>query len=130
MINNNIIVDGHSHIGNDYFHGYTDLYKYIELMNITNIDYALLMPTPSPVIMINSSVSKYLGWYIYKNKIIYYSEVHPNNLGNPYKDVNYELYDSMIKTGNKNLFFINLNIASPYTLLLSQLYHLAYILSI
>lgn len=108
MKNDNIIIDGHSHIGNDYFHGYTDLNRYIELMNKTNIDYALLMPTPSPMKIINSIKAKYLGWYIHKNEILYYSDVNPNNLSNPYKEVNYELYGNVLNTDNKQLFFVPL----------------------
>ena len=102
----NIIIDGHSHLGNDYFHGYTDLNKYIELMDKTNIDYGLLMPTPSPIKIINYSKAKYLGWYIHKNEIVYYSDVHPNNLANPYEEVNYELFVTIINSNDSRLFFV------------------------
>lgn len=107
MIGNNIVIDGHSHFGNDYFHGNTDLYQYIDIMEKTKIDYSLLMPTPCPVKIINDNKNKYLGWYIHKNEILYYSEIN-NNISNPFKEVNYNYSELINLTGRNNLFFIPL----------------------
>lgn len=46
MKNHNIVIDGHSHFGNDYYHGFSDLNQYIENVKKNVIDYSLLMPTP------------------------------------------------------------------------------------
>lgn len=108
MKKDTIIIDAHSHFGSDYFHGDIDIIDYIELMNKVNIDYSLLMPPPTPVKLISNLRNKYLGWYIDKNKIFYYSDIVSTDIKNPYKEVNYNYHEIIKKTNKTNLFFIPL----------------------
>ena len=49
-----IIIDGHSHIGDDYRHGKSDINDYIEFCNSIGVNYGLVMPVPCPK-KVNSS---------------------------------------------------------------------------
>jgi|LSQX01.1.fsa_nt_gb hypothetical protein len=44
-----LIIDAHSHIGEDYYHGIANIDDYIELMRKSGIKAGLLMSVPSPV---------------------------------------------------------------------------------
>lgn len=97
-----VVIDGHSHFGNDYFHGKTSLEEYLAFINKEGIDYGLVMPTPVPV---NEFNKRYLCWEINSNEIQYVSEIF-EDVGNPYREVNEKYFDMVNKINSKKIFYI------------------------
>lgn len=95
-----LIIDAHSHIGNDYYHGSANIDEYVELMRKSGIHAGLLMSVPSPLYYENGEKKEYFRWEL-KDKFIYHGSL------NPYKEANDFVFDS-IKANNSdiNLFYV------------------------
>ena len=99
-----VIIDGHSHFGNDYFHGNTDLNDYIVFIESEGITCGLVMPIAVPV---DDHNNRFLIWEINKNQICYSSDVY-SEIKNPYRRVNEQYYQNVIDKKCKRLFYIPL----------------------
>ena len=89
-----IIIDGHSHCGLDFFHGYTGIDEYISFTEKSGINIGLIMGVPSPCKKLKEANSRYMYWTFDGNKIKY----HGNE--NPFLELNYNLYN-MLEEKNK-----------------------------
>lgn len=97
-----IIVDMHSHVGKDIFHGDSKLCEYIEYARKNNVNIGLIMPVPSPCIELSNPNIRYMYWKYLNGQMQYFGKE------NPYLEVNYQLYHQIkeINDTNINLFFI------------------------
>ena len=82
---NKFIVDSHSHIGKDIFHGESKIDEYIDFATKSGINVGVLMGVPSPCRELSNVNSRLMYWQYVKNVISY---VGPKN---PFKKMNYEL---------------------------------------
>lgn len=99
-----LIIDGHSHFGEDFFHGITLLEDYIKLIDDVGINYGLLMPTPCPI---NSDTkTRVLNWKIDNNQIVYSVHSQCKTNRNPYKDINYVYYKKLRNMNSAKLLFV------------------------
>ena len=96
-----IIIDGHSHIGDDYHHGNSKIEEYMEFCNSIGVNYGLVMPVPCPK-KVNSN-EPCLLWH-YDNGFIIEADK------NPYREINYELKNIVEKNDNRGmqLFYVPL----------------------
>ncbi len=94
-----MIIDGHSHIGDDYRHGNSDIRDYINFCNDIGVDHGLVMPVPFPKKL--NSDDPCLLWH-YDNGFVI------NASRNPYVEVNYELKEIVEKNNNQgmSLFYV------------------------
>lgn len=101
-MNNKFIIDGHSHVGQDIFHGKSDIDDYIAFAKKTGINVALIMGVPSPCKDLNDIHSRQMYWKYFDDKIHYYGK------NNPYMVLNYELSDLLKRSTSNNLqlFFV------------------------
>lgn len=102
-----MIIDCHSHFGNDYYCGNIDLDSYIKYCKALGIDIGFLMPTPWPNYFnedgkeVTSLIWEHVN---YKIKI-YYSVINGKKeqiYKNPYEQVNLQ-YFNLIKYNNTNI---------------------------
>ncbi|MBQ7139923.1 MAG: hypothetical protein IJO32_00290 [Bacilli bacterium] len=109
-----MIIDTHSHIGNDFYCGNIKIQDYIQFCKKNKIDIGFLMPTPWPQYKDNNQYVTSLIWehdnYIKKN---YYSLINGNKVSiesNPYKNVNYNCFDEINKNhcSDIQLYFVPL----------------------
>ena len=108
-----MLIDTHSHFGNDYYCGKIFLEDYIKFCEKTGINIGFVMPSPWPKYHSRNVEITSLIWehenYVKK----YYYSV--NEFGskrsiekNPYKYVNYEYFNNTMRTcnNNVNLYFV------------------------
>jgi hypothetical protein len=100
-----MVIDGHSHVGNEKFNNRAEirLEDYIDFIDRVGIDKGLIMPVPCPIVPINcdefEAGKTLLTWKYDGQKHIFTSEVRQlcsRGLVNPYKEIN-EYYYSLIK---------------------------------
>ena len=99
-----VIIDAHSHIGQDYLFGKSDLKDYIEFCKRNKIQYGTLMPQPNACYCINGKLTPCLVWNYQSNKIEYSTYNEKNE--NPYKYLNYYLYRQCKDENEININFI------------------------
>lgn len=110
-----MIIDSHSHIGEDFYNGNIELKKYIEYCKKTNINIGLVMPPPWAIYIKNEKKIVSLLWEHVDNVISsYYSLTEDGKkneiLLNPYLEVNYHLLNIVKKAEQvyTKLFFVPL----------------------
>lgn len=108
-----MVVDAHSHIGNDFYCGNIEIEEYIRFCKKNKIDVGILMPTPWPQYTCNDQLITSLLWKHNNYEKEYYSLVdgHEEKVeSNPYKKVNYDCFDRINKNvnGDVELYFVPL----------------------
>ena len=73
----NIVVDSHSHIGKDIFHGESFIDGYIQFAKKSGIDVGILMSVPSPCTNLNNATSRLMYWKYIEEKMQYYGRRNP-----------------------------------------------------
>lgn len=96
------VIDGHSHIGTDIFHGESTIEGYKKFAKKSKIDAALIMGVPSPCLDLNDVNSRYMYWKYLQNNLEYIGDQ------NPYQKLNYDLYNLLEKESSEELklFFV------------------------
>lgn len=102
-----MIIDCHSHFGNDYYCGNVELDDYIKYCKVLGISHAFLMPTPWPKYFdddgkeVTSLIWEHMN---YKTKIYYsiFNGKKEQIYKNPYKQVNLKYFD-LIKNNNSKI---------------------------
>ena len=116
-----MIIDGHSHIGNEKFNNRAEikLDDYINFINKVGIDKGLIMPVPCPIVPSNcnglNEGKTLLTWKYNGAKHIFLSEVEQlqnRGLVNPYKEIN-DYYYSLIKDHHLDTRMIFVPIIHP-----------------
>lgn len=97
-----IVIDNHSHIGKDIFHGESNIEGYMDFAKKTGINVGLLMGVPSPCNELGNVNSRIMYWKYNGNKMEYYGDK------NPYKTLNYELAELLKENTSEELqlFFV------------------------
>lgn len=95
-----MIIDGHSHIGKDYYFGGNDLGNYDEYCKQNKIDIGLLMPMPWPVLESDENELCSLIWEY--NKFMNYYKITCDKKQiidkNPYENINFYYYNQILNT--------------------------------
>src|SRR5574344_956151 len=99
-VNKEIVVDSHSHIGKDIFHGESALNDYINFAKKSGIDIGILMTVPSPCKSLDDVNSRFMYWKYDGEKMSYYGEK------NPFFELNYELNNLVRKESNDKLVLL------------------------
>lgn len=101
-MNSKYIIDGHSHIGQDIFHGKSDIDDYMDFAKKTGINVGLIMGVPSPCVDLSDIQSRQMYWKYFDDRINYYGKT------NPYMKLNYELNELLQERTSEGLqlFFI------------------------
>ena len=99
-MNKEIVVDSHSHIGKDIFHGESTLNDYINFAKKSGIDIGILMTVPSPCKSLDDVNSRFMYWKYDGEKMSYYGEK------NPFFELNYELNNLVRKESNDKLVLL------------------------
>lgn len=101
-MNSKYVIDGHSHVGQDIFHGKSDIDDYIIFAKKTGINVALIMGVPSPCKDLNDIQSRQMYWKYFDDSMHYYGN------SNPYIELNYELSNLLSKKTSEELqlFFV------------------------
>lgn len=97
---NKIVVDSHSHIGKDIFHGESIIDDYIEFAKKSGINIGILMSVPSPCIALKDVSSRLMYWKYIDEKMQYFGQ------SNPFMQLNYELSDLISKKSSKDLILL------------------------
>lgn len=127
-----MIIDAHSHIGEDYYCGCVSIDGYIQYCKKNGVNIGLLMPTPWPQYKNNNDKITSLLWEHnnYKEKKYYFlvNQAKKRIEKNPYKIINYK-YNEIVKKNNSKsvqLYFIPLihGILDESTYLEKMLYDL------
>ena len=79
------VIDSHSHIGKDIFHGESTIEGYIDFAKKSGISAGVLMTVPSPCTELGNPDSRLMYWKYDDNKMRYYGN------RNPFMDINYQL---------------------------------------
>lgn len=108
-----MIIDGHSHVGKDYYFGGNTLEQYDEFCKENKIDIGLLMPMPWPMYELNQDEVCLLIWEHDNNcNITYYKLTKNKKLlidSNPYQKINEYYYNKIINTKtNTKIYFVPL----------------------
>lgn len=96
---NNLIIDAHSHIGQDYFWRNASLDEYLKLLSDNHVDIGMLMSVPGPT-LVGDKTKRYFIWE--KDDLgntTYLSDFYNKDFKNPYLVVN-ELTYNQIKNCN------------------------------
>lgn len=96
----NIVVDSHSHIGKDIFHGDSFIDDYIKFAKESGIDIGVLMSVPSPCIDLNDVTSRLMYWKYIEKKMQYYGQK------NPFMQLNYDLNNLIVQKSSKELILL------------------------
>ena len=101
------VIDAHSHVGKDIFHGNSEIDKYITFAKKSGIDVALIMGVPSPCTNLHDINSRTMYWKYSNNKMNYYGEQ------NPYLKINYNLNELLKKRSSKDLQLLFIQMFHP-----------------
>ena len=96
----NIIVDSHSHIGKDIFHGDSFIDDYIQFAKQSQIDIGILMGVPSPCTNLNDVSSRLMYWKYVEGKMQYYGQ------RNPFMKLNYDLNSLIAQKSSRELILL------------------------
>ena len=96
----NVVVDSHSHIGKDIFHGDSFIDDYIKFAKESGIDVGILMGVPSPCIDLNNVNSRLMYWKYIGEKMQYYGQ------RNPFMQLNYDLNSLITQKSSRELILL------------------------
>lgn len=97
---NNIVVDSHSHIGKDIFHGESFIDDYIKFAHESGINIGILMNVPSPCADLKDVSSRMMYWKYIEETMCYFGKK------NPFMQLNYDLNDLISKKSSKELILL------------------------
>ena len=92
---NNLIIDSHSHIGNDFFQGKSTIDEYIDFARHNGINVGILMPVPLPCL--DDSKFPCMHWKFDGTNIHYFGNI------NPYREINENLNKLLIQKSSEDL---------------------------
>lgn len=102
-----VIIDAHSHIGQDFLFGNSDLSEYVEMCKRNAITQGTLMPQPNACYVIKGKLVPCVKWsYEGSGKISY--ETYDGINKNPYKYLNYYFYNECGKVKDMHIDFVPL----------------------
>lgn len=96
----NVVVDSHSHIGKDIFHGDSFIDDYIKFAKESGIDVGILMGVPSPCTDLNDVNSRLMYWKYIGEKMQYYGQ------RNPFMQLNYDLNSLITQKSSRELILL------------------------
>lgn len=91
------VIDSHSHIGKDIFHGVSDIDGYLDFAKKSGINVGILMGVPSPCKELGNPNSRLAYWKYDGTKMQYFGS------NNPYESLNYELNETITKKSNNDV---------------------------
>lgn len=94
---NDFVIDSHSHIGNDIFHGESTIDGYIDFAKKSHINVGILMGVPSPCSDLSNPNSRFMSWKFNGTNMDFFGEK------NPFSDVNYKLNRLLEEKSNETL---------------------------
>lgn len=111
-----MIIDAHSHIGDDFYFGSSKVQDYDKFCVVNNITTGLLMPMPWPIFKEDNIHKCSLIWEYENNDFKYYKVWKDNGIlikepvyKNPYEIVNYNCYNKIKNYNSKTkIFFVPL----------------------
>lgn len=102
-----IVIDSHSHIGKDIFHGDSYIDDYIEFAQKSGINVGILMNVPSPCKDLNDVNSRLMYWKYDGDKINYYGN------RNPFSNINYDLNELIKQKSSNQLVLLFASVFHP-----------------
>jgi len=102
-----VIIDAHSHIGQDFLFGNSDLSEYIEMCKRNGIMQGTLMPQPNACYVIQGKLVPCIKWYYEEKGRIRY-ETYDGMNKNPYKYINYYFHNECRKVNDIHIDFVPL----------------------
>lgn len=81
----NLVIDSHSHVGKDIFHGESTIDGYIDFAKKSHINVGIIMGVPSPCIDLKDPSTRFMYWKFNGINIEFYGKK------NPFSEMNYEL---------------------------------------
>lgn len=92
-----MVIDGHSHIGDDFYHGQADIDGDIKFATETGINVGLLMLVPSPCMLVDGVNKPVVSWFKDGEYIKFDARE------NPFYELNYKLYNQILKKSTESL---------------------------
>lgn len=81
----NLVIDSHSHVGKDIFHGESTIDGYIDFAKKSHINVGIIMGVPSPCIDLKDPSTRFMYWKFNGINMEFYGKK------NPFIEMNYEL---------------------------------------
>lgn len=91
------VIDSHSHIGRDIFHGDSTIEGYIDFAKKSGIDVGVLMTVPSPCTELGNPNSRFMYWKYNGDHMEYYGNK------NPFLELNYNLNELVKEHSTEDL---------------------------
>jgi len=101
MVDHDIVIDAHSHIGKDYFWMDSNLSGYLELLSNNQVDIGMLMPVPGETLAGDRS-KRYFFWEKdMDGNTTYVSDFYRKDFKNPYLLINEMTYSEIKNSDTK-----------------------------
>ena len=81
----NLVIDSHSHVGKDIFHGESTIDGYIDFAKKSHINVGIIMGVPSPCIDLKDPSTRFMYWKFNGINMEFYGKK------NPFSEMNYKL---------------------------------------
>mgnify|MGYP005762972157 FL=1 len=81
----NLVIDSHSHVGKDIFHGESTIEEYIDFAKKSHINVGIIMGVPSPCIDLKDPSTRFMYWKFNGINMEFYGKK------NPFSEMNYKL---------------------------------------
>lgn len=81
----NLVIDSHSHVGKDIFHGESTIEGYIDFAKKSHINVGIIMGVPSPCIDLKDPSTRFMYWKFNGINMEFYGKK------NPFSEMNYKL---------------------------------------
>ena len=98
----NLVIDSHSHVGKDIFHGESTIDGYIDFAKKSHINVGIIMGVPSPCIDLKDPSTRFMYWKFNGINMEFYGKK------NPFSEMNYELNELLKEksSGALQLLFV------------------------
>ena len=93
----NFVIDSHSHIGKDIFHGESTIDGYIEFAKKSHIDVGIIMGVPSPCTDLSDLNTRFMYWKLNETNMEFYGKK------NPFIEINYKINDLLKEKTSEDL---------------------------
>ena len=93
----NLVIDSHSHVGKDIFHGESTIDGYIDFAKKSHINVGIIMEVPSPCIDLKDPSTRFMYWKFNGVNMDFYGKK------NPFSEINYKLYELLKEKSSDNL---------------------------
>lgn len=91
------VIDSHSHIGKDIFHGESTINGYIDFAKKSHINVGIIMGVPSPCADLNDPNTRFMYWKFNGTNMDFYGKK------NPFSDMNYKLNKLLEEKSSEDL---------------------------